>query len=37
MDFTGPPVYRGLAGFHLVRDDAEDALPLPRGDRATCH
>jgi FtsP/CotA-like multicopper oxidase with cupredoxin domain len=33
MDFTGPAVYRGLAGFHLVRDDAEDALPLPRGDR----
>ena len=26
-------VYRGLAGFHLVRDDEEDALPLPRGDR----
>ena len=23
-------VYRGLAGFHLVRDDVEDALPLPR-------
>jgi FtsP/CotA-like multicopper oxidase with cupredoxin domain len=33
MDFTGPAVYRGLAGFHLVRDDVEDALPLPRGDR----
>ena len=33
MDFTGPMVYRGLAGFHLVRDDDEDALPLPRGDR----
>ena len=33
MDFTGPAVYRGLAGFHLVRDDEEDALPLPRGDR----
>jgi spore coat protein A, manganese oxidase len=33
MDFTGPQVYRGLAGFHLVRDDEEDALPLPRGDR----
>jgi len=33
MDFTGPMVYRGLAGFHLVRDDEEDALPLPRGDR----
>ncbi|TDD14259.1 multicopper oxidase family protein [Nonomuraea diastatica] len=33
MDFTGPAVYRGLAGFHLVRDEVEDALPLPHGDR----
>jgi spore coat protein A len=33
MDFTGPMVYRGLAGFHIVRDDDEDALPLPRGER----
>ena len=33
MDFTGPAVYRGLAGFHLVRDDLEDALPLPGGER----
>jgi spore coat protein A len=33
MDFTGPQVYRGLAGFHLVHDDQEDALPLPRGER----
>ncbi|HTJ33542.1 MAG TPA: multicopper oxidase domain-containing protein [Dactylosporangium sp.] len=33
MGFTGPNVYRGLAGFHLVRDDEEDALPLPRGER----
>jgi spore coat protein A len=33
MDYTGPAVWRGLAGFHLVRDDEEDALPLPRGDR----
>jgi spore coat protein A len=33
MDFTGPAVYRGLAGFHIVRDDVEDALPLPRGER----
>jgi spore coat protein A, manganese oxidase len=33
MDFTGPQVYRGLAGFHLVRDDEERALPLPDGDR----
>ncbi len=33
MDYTGPQVYRGLAGFHLIRDDVEDALPLPRGER----
>ncbi|WP_283133456.1 multicopper oxidase family protein [Rhizohabitans arisaemae] len=33
MDFTGPQVYKGLAGFHLVRDDVEDALPLPKGDK----
>ncbi|NUS64626.1 MAG: multicopper oxidase domain-containing protein, partial [Saccharothrix sp.] len=33
MDFTGPSVWRGLAGFHLVRDDEEDALGLPAGPR----
>ena len=33
MDFTGPAVYRGLAGFHLVHDDEDDALPLPREER----
>jgi spore coat protein A len=33
MDFTGPQVWRGLAGFHLIHDAAEDALPLPGGDR----
>ena len=33
MDFTGAQVYRGLAGFHLVHDDEEEALPLPRGER----
>lgn len=33
MDFTAPQVYRGLAGMFLVRDDVEDALPLPRGER----
>lgn len=33
MDFTGPAVWRGLAGFHLVRDDEEDALGLPAGER----
>ena len=33
MDFTGPAIYRGLAGFHLIRDEVEDALPLPAGER----
>ncbi|AUY49163.1 multicopper oxidase family protein [Streptomyces sp. CB01881] len=33
MGFTGPGIWRGLSGFHLVHDDEEDALPLPRGDR----
>ncbi|NNG34931.1 multicopper oxidase family protein [Nakamurella aerolata] len=33
MDFTGPAVWRGLAGMHLVRDDHEDSLSLPRDER----
>ncbi|MDH2430712.1 multicopper oxidase domain-containing protein [Sphaerisporangium sp. TRM90804] len=33
MDFTAPQVWRGLAGFLLVRDEEEDALPLPEGER----
>ena len=33
MDFTGPQVWRGLAGFHIIRDDEEDVLPLPGGDK----
>jgi spore coat protein A, manganese oxidase len=33
MDFTGPQVYKGLAGFHLVRDGEEERLGLPHGDR----
>jgi spore coat protein A len=33
MDFTGPQVYRGLAGFHLIHDDVEAALGLPSGER----
>jgi spore coat protein A len=33
MDFTGPSVWRGLAGLHLISDDEELALPLPDGDR----
>ncbi|MFG2296054.1 multicopper oxidase family protein [Streptomyces sp. NPDC048603] len=33
MDFTGPQVWRGLAGFFLVGDAAEDASGLPGGAR----
>lgn len=33
MGFTGASVYYGLAGFHLITDAEDDALPLPRGDR----
>ncbi|MFD0851555.1 multicopper oxidase family protein, partial [Actinomadura adrarensis] len=33
MDFTGAQVWKGLAGLCVVRDDEEDALPLPRGER----
>jgi FtsP/CotA-like multicopper oxidase with cupredoxin domain len=33
MDFTAPAIWRGLAGLHIVRDDAEDALGLPAGRR----
>jgi FtsP/CotA-like multicopper oxidase with cupredoxin domain len=33
MDFTGPQVYKGLAGFHIVRDEVEDHLPLPKGEK----
>ncbi|SFB97730.1 multicopper oxidase family protein [Streptomyces aidingensis] len=33
MDFSAPQVWRGLAGFFLVGDEEEDALPLPRGER----
>lgn len=33
MGYTGQAVWRGLAGFHLVHDDEELALPLPKGDR----
>jgi len=28
---TATHVYRGLAGFYIVTDDLEDALPLPKG------
>jgi FtsP/CotA-like multicopper oxidase with cupredoxin domain len=33
MGYTAQAVWRGLAGFHIVHDDEEDALPLPRGPR----
>ncbi|MFE3599721.1 multicopper oxidase family protein [Streptomyces sp. NPDC059142] len=33
MDFSGPQVWRGLAGFFLIRDDDEQQLPLPDGER----
>jgi spore coat protein A, manganese oxidase len=33
MDFTGPQVYRGLAGLYLLRDEVEDGLPLPGGEK----
>ncbi|MQY08929.1 multicopper oxidase family protein [Actinomadura macrotermitis] len=33
MDFTAPAIWRGLAGLHIVRDDAEEALGLPSGRR----
>jgi spore coat protein A len=33
MDFTGPQVFHGLAGFFLIRDDEEASLPLPADER----
>ncbi|MCX2183118.1 multicopper oxidase family protein [Streptomyces sp. SKN60] len=33
MDFTAPAIWRGLAGLHIVRDAAEEALGLPAGPR----
>ena len=33
MDFTGPDVWFGLAGFHIARDEQEDSLGLPSGER----
>jgi len=33
MDFTGPQVWRGLAGFHVIHDKEDDALPLPKGEK----
>jgi spore coat protein A, manganese oxidase len=31
--FTGPQVYKGLAGFYMIHDAIEDELPLPKGDK----
>ncbi|WP_091287798.1 multicopper oxidase family protein [Amycolatopsis xylanica] len=33
MDFTAPAIWRGLAGLHIIRDDAEESLGLPAGSR----
>ncbi len=33
MDFTGPQVYKGLAGLYILRDEVEDELPLPAGEK----
>ena len=33
MDFTGPQVWKGLAGMYIVRDDEDDALPLPENEK----
>lgn len=33
MDFTGAQVWRGMAGLYILRDAAEDKLPLPRGEK----
>lgn len=33
MDFTAPQVWRGLAGFYILRDEEERRLPLPAGDK----
>ncbi len=33
MDLTSWQVYRGMFGMHVVTDDEDDALPLPRGER----
>jgi FtsP/CotA-like multicopper oxidase with cupredoxin domain len=33
MDFTGPQVYKGLAGLYILRDEVENSLSLPRGEK----
>ena len=31
MDLTGPHVYKGIAGYYIILDPAEDSLNLPSG------
>jgi len=33
MDFTGPQVWRGLFGSYILRDNAEETLGLPSGEK----
>jgi spore coat protein A len=33
MDFTAPQMWRGLAGFYILRDPKEEHFNLPRGDK----
>jgi spore coat protein A len=33
LDFTGPQVYRGLAGMYVLRDGVDDGLPLPKDEK----
>jgi len=33
MDFTGPQVWRGLAGAFIIRDEQEEQLGLPSGEK----
>jgi spore coat protein A len=33
MEFTSHQVFKGLAGFHIVRDDAEGAHLLPKREK----
>lgn len=33
MGYTGTAVWHGMAGFHLLTDDEDGALALPRGER----
>lgn len=33
MDFSGAQVWRGLVGAYIIRDEEEDRLALPRGDK----